>query len=94
MIGWSSRPRAAASLLLSIASAVALSSCSMPNQGGDTTCNDFIRMDLEQQIAVVEKMLADAGESTSQAQTYRQSALAMCQVFGDPNMPIKRVSTS
>jgi hypothetical protein len=92
--GRSSRCRAAAAgLLLSVASVVALSSCSLPNQGGETTCNDFIRMDLEQQITVVEKMLVDAGQPTTEAQTYRQSALAMCSFMGDPDAPIKRVFT-
>ena len=83
----------ALSVGLLVAGAALLSSCSVGNQGGETRCGDFVQMGLNQQSAVIKKMLEDAGQPTSQVSAYRQSAFVMCQMMGDPEIRIKRVST-
>lgn len=75
------------------AAAVSLASCSsVINQGGDTTCKEYLTQDENTQNDAVNKWLKDENQqdpSGLQTTAARNSALAYCKTLGNENSKIK-----
>jgi acid stress chaperone HdeA len=76
-----------------MAAAISLAGCSsVINQGGDTTCKEYLTQDEATQNEAVIKMLKDENQqdpSGLQSTAARNSALAYCKTLGNENSKIK-----
>ena len=85
---WTAAPIAAATCI----AATVLAGCSgVINQGGDTTCKDFLTQDDGQQNAAVTKMLKDESKSDPPAlrvSAASAAALAFCKTVGSEKSKI------
>lgn len=76
-----------------LAAAISLAGCSsVINQGGDTTCKEYLTQDEATQNEAVIKMLKDENQqdpSGLQSTAARNSALAYCKTLGNENSKIK-----
>ncbi len=76
-----------------MAAAVSLAGCSsVINQGGDTTCKEYLTQDEGTQNEAVIKMLKDENQQDPtglQSTAARTSALAYCKTLGNENSKIK-----
>lgn len=77
-----------------LASVVLLSGCSSEvlNQGGDTTCKDFLAAEEKDQNESVSKMLKDEkgmDPSNLEISATRIAAQGYCQILGNEDTPIK-----
>lgn len=80
-----------------LASAAVLSGCSqieeVTNQGGDTTCKDYLAADEASQNESIAKMLTDEGKSepsNAELAGTRLSITTYCQTVGQPDSTIKQ----
>lgn len=74
--------------------AVLLSGCGAGNAGGDTTCESYLEMNVDEQTDVVRAWLKDKGDPEANGSTVtinRLSALAFCNTMGRPSDPISRI---
>lgn len=75
------------------AAAVSLAGCSdVINQGGDTTCKEFLTQDENAQNDAVTKMLKDENKqdpSGLQTTAAKNSAMAYCKTLGNEKSTIK-----
>lgn len=73
--------------------AITLAGCSsVINQGGDTTCKEFLTQDENAQNDAVSKMLKDENQqdpSGLQTMAARNSSTAYCKTLGNENSKIK-----
>ena len=76
-----------------MAAAISLAGCSsVINQGGDTTCKEYLTQDEATQNEAVIKMIKDENQqepSGLQSTAARNSALAYCKTLGNENSKIK-----
>ena len=85
-------------VLLSTVSVIAfLSGCSqvaeVTNQGGETTCGDFVGFDEKKQNETITKMLTDEGKNepgNAELTGTRISITTYCQVAGNQESQIKQ----
>ena len=88
--------RAHVLMMSMLASAAVLSGCSqveeVTNQGGDTTCKDFLAADEASQNESITKMLTDEGKNepaNAELAGTRVSITTYCQTVGTPDTTIK-----
>lgn len=78
--------------------AVSLAGCSdVINQGGDTTCKEFLTQDDNAQNDAVNKMLKDENQqepSGLQTTAAKNSAMAYCKTLGNEKARSKKPHTS
>lgn len=80
---------------LLLVSALALGGCGSENAGGETTCGDYLEMDVDTQNAVVRAWLDERGEADPTGVTVtanRLGALAFCNSLGKASDPINSVT--
>lgn len=86
--GW----RAVVALL---ASSVIVAGCSgsSANNGGDTSCADFLEMNGSEQTEVITKFMEDEGRDLSGANVnlHKLSAIAFCNTVGMPDSKIREI---
>ncbi len=76
-----------------MATAITLTGCSGSNEGGDTTCGDYLSLDSSGRSEVVEKFLSDEGRSDGaiSVNLTKASVLAYCNTVGNSSDPIRNI---
>lgn len=88
--------RAKTIVLSAVSAMTVLSGCSqaeeITNEGGDTSCGDFVSFDEAKQNETITKMLTDEGKNepgNAELSGTRLSVTTYCQVAGNQDSPIK-----
>jgi acid stress chaperone HdeA len=76
------------------ATAMTVSACGSPGDGGETACGDFNGMSSSDQSSVIKDFLSEKGKSDPsnfEVGATRMSAIAYCKTAGSDSSPIKNI---
>lgn len=78
---------------VALVTVLAMGGCSS-NDGGETTCGDYLDLSGDERSEVVKKFLEDQGDSAGAIKTglFKASVLAYCNTVGGPSDPISNVN--
>lgn len=77
-----------------LASSGMLTACGSANQGGDTTCGDYLNMSSAEQDEVVRTFLEEDGQEhkNGEIMLVKGSALAFCNTIGKDSSKIREIN--